>query len=314
MADRALGEESQTVGERATETTLPTFLCGAVFGGLGLLIIVATGFKLFDIYSRPMPAFGMVGVLALICFEVSFGTWLLFGVRSAWTLRAAIACFAVFASVSGYKYLAGASSCGCFGTLQVNPAITFVVDAVAVVMLFLCRKGVEKASEARLSETFPFVGSVAISLSLLSVVIAIYGQSRFVRSDSSMTALGDLVVLEPETWIGKRWPLLAEPGVPHELADGTWDVLLFRHDCHVCHDVMVELSQILSVQLEARRITLIGIDEPREDELVNGLRNLGCLLGRLPQDREWFATTPLRLRLKDGACVSGATVAHWEPE
>lgn len=73
-------------------------------------------------------------------FELALGIWLLSGVfkRLAWL--GALACFSLFCSVTLYKALVGAASCGCFGTVHVNPWITlFAVDLPAVVILGLLR-------------------------------------------------------------------------------------------------------------------------------------------------------------------------------
>jgi len=112
-----LGEDSGVGDECQGQATRATLSCHVIFTALGLLLIAAAAFKTYHVYSQPMPRFDMVGTLALICLESCFGTWLLMGVRSAWTLRTAVVCFAAFASVSAYKYLNGEPSCGCFGTL-----------------------------------------------------------------------------------------------------------------------------------------------------------------------------------------------------
>lgn len=308
-ADTILGDDSRLTNVNEGQ---PTLLCHAVFSALGLLLIAAAGFKTYHAYRQPMPSVELVGAVALVCFELCFGSWLLIGVRSPWTLRAAVVCFAAFGCVSAYKYLTGAASCGCFGALLVNPVITLIIDVVGVILLILCRTGVETFDESRLRLVFPRVALVALVLSMFATVASLYGQTRFVQTDGSTTVAGDLVVLEPDLWVGARWPLLDEFRVPAELASGTWDVLLFRHDCHVCHDVMLEIEQLLSAQSENHGVALIGIDKQRDDAQVTGLRELGCLLGRLPQDRKWFATTPLRIRLVDGICISASVIEHWE--
>lgn len=88
-----LGEDSQAVGELAEQSARPSFLCQVVFIGLGLLMLAGASLKTFETYSRPMPTSSTVGSLALICFEFCFGSWLLIGIKSAWTLRAAVMCF-----------------------------------------------------------------------------------------------------------------------------------------------------------------------------------------------------------------------------
>lgn len=77
---------------------------------------------------------------------------------------------------------------------------------------------------------------------------------------------------------------------------------------------MLELEQILLSELGGPQVALIAIDQQREDSQVARLEEIECLLGYLclPQDREWFATTPLRLRISDGVCVAASVIERWE--
>lgn len=321
--ENTLDAPSQPESERKIRTVPPptsTFFCRAVFAALGLLMLAAAGFKAYEAYGHPMSIPELAGSMALVCFEILFGAWLLFGVGSAWTLRVAATSFATFACVSAYKALTGASSCGCFGTLQVDPAISLVIDLAAVGLLLRCRAGVEEFSKSKLQQVLPTVAAFATMLSAIAISVPLYRQVQFAHSDSSAhsdsteTTIGELVVLDSESWAGMRWPLLGEAGLPRRLEFGEWNVLLFRHDCHVCHDVMREIESILSTQGERQKIALIGVDEPRVDAQTARLQKLGCVLSYLPQDREWFATTPLRVRLSDGVCVSASVVNSWEQQ
>jgi hypothetical protein len=310
--DTVLAENSQAVNERPNQSEKPTLLCQIVFMALGLLLLAAACSKTYQVYSQPMQTLETVGTVGLIGLEFFFGTWLFIGIRSAWTLWTAVVCFAAFASFSAYKYLTGASSCGCFGTLPVNPLITLVMDMVAVSLLLSCRAGVETVSAPRMYKVLTHLAPLALALLFVPVSASLYGQSRFMQG-GSRTSAGDLVVLDPESWLGTRWQLLSDSGLAAELGSGTWEVLLFRHDCHVCHDVMLEIERILSTGDAAHRVALICIDKPTHDDVqVTRLQQLGCLLGQLPQDRAWFATTPLRVRLNDSMCVSATVIKHWE--
>lgn len=153
---------------------------------------------------------------------------------------------------------------------------------------------------------------MAFSLSLVATVASMTGHYRFVTGDGSKTDAGQLVILDPETWIGKPWPLLEQSGLEAELTVGVWDVLLIRNECHVCHDVIRELQHVFSVQPVEPQIALIGIDQHEVDSYVARLPEMDCLLGHLPHDREWFVTTPLRLRLSAGVCVEASVIKHWE--
>ena len=63
-------------------------------------------------------------------FESAFAVWTLAGLSTVITRGAAFTLFAAFAGISLSKALMGAESCGCFGTREVNPYITFAMDTV----------------------------------------------------------------------------------------------------------------------------------------------------------------------------------------
>jgi thiol-disulfide isomerase/thioredoxin len=72
-----------------------------------------------------------------IPLELGLGIWLLCGLfrKTGWLL-AAIA-FGGFIGVTGYKAITGAASCGCFGTVHVNPWITLLAIDVPLFVLLL---------------------------------------------------------------------------------------------------------------------------------------------------------------------------------
>ncbi len=75
-----------------------------------------------------------------IPLELGLGIWLVCGLfRKAGWLLAAIA-FGGFIGVTGYKAITGAASCGCFGTVHVNPWITLsAIDIPLFVLLLIFR-------------------------------------------------------------------------------------------------------------------------------------------------------------------------------
>jgi len=41
-------------------------------------------------------------------------------------------------------------------------------------------------------------------------------------------------VLEPETWVGKKLPILQHIDIGEKLSRGNWLILLYHHDCPDC--------------------------------------------------------------------------------
>ena len=75
-------------------------------------------------------------------FELFFAVWLLFGLLPKLTWLATVGLFSVFASVSLYKALSGADSCGCFGFATINPWYTtgFDLGIIGFLLFFFPRR------------------------------------------------------------------------------------------------------------------------------------------------------------------------------
>ena len=95
---------------------------------LGILLVVAAVLKGWQLLTEPMANNDIwtnrIFLILTVEFEIALGIWLLSGLfkKAAW--MATISCFSLFSFVSLYKGLAGAESCGCFGSVHVNPWIT----------------------------------------------------------------------------------------------------------------------------------------------------------------------------------------------
>lgn len=128
-------------------------------------------------------------------------------------------------------------------------------------MLLLWRPGKRplpfiKAHPARVVSiaTLYFIVSIPSALSMAGFAPA------------TLTASGELVgespivVLEPDKWFGKRPPLLDHIDVGRELAEGEWIVVLYRHDCPKCQELIPEYQRIARSSLrppDSRRVALI---------------------------------------------------------
>src|SRR5687768_17800256 len=71
--------------------------------------------------------------------EFALGVMLLFGVAPVSTRRISLVCFAGFSGIALYHVLSGASSCGCFGNLEVNPKWMLGFDLFVFASLLSCQ-------------------------------------------------------------------------------------------------------------------------------------------------------------------------------
>ena len=144
----------------------------------------------------------------------------------------------MFACVSFSKGLAGEASCGCFGTVKVNPWYTFALDAAAVAALLRWRpsfsQGSEPSGERPAAVRLAAFASVWLAVGLPIGWLAGRFEPTIVTDEGEILGESQIVVLEPERWIGTRFPLLPHVDIGSRLAEGRWIVLLYHHDCPEC--------------------------------------------------------------------------------
>jgi hypothetical protein len=112
-----------------------------------------------------------------------------------------------------------------------------------------------------------------------------------VAGDGLILGAGNLVVLEPEKWVGRRWPLLEYVDQRAELSVGRWQVVLYHHECPRCQAVLERLADVRG------HLALVEVP-PHGGPPANAPP--GAHLARLSETREWFVETPLVLTLRDG--------------
>ncbi len=266
-----------------------------LLGGVLLAAAVMKGWQLLtepvannDIWTyRPL-------LVLTVEFELALAIWLLSGLfkKAAWL--AVLLCFSVFSLVTLYKGLTGAESCGCFGTVHVNPWITlFAVDVPAVVLLALFRR---PKGEKLLA--WPSLSHFATTAALGIIVLAVTAPIIILKEPAAVTSSYE--VLEPKTWIGKKLPILEHIDIADLLKHGMWLVLLYHYDCPDCakaiqsyENIAREISgnggfvQIAFVEIPPYGQGLVRADSP-------------CVLGRLANVKEWFVTTPAVALLENG--------------
>jgi hypothetical protein len=176
-----------------------------------VVLFCAAGLKSHQLLTEPSPERGLEGPrwfrLGLVEVELWSGLWLLAGLRPHMTWRLALAGFSCFAGVALFKAWAGEASCGCFGRVSVHPWYVLAVDAAAVGGLLMCRPVAGHRGPSR--------NPARLAILLLAAPVGLgvaVGALRFnpgkVTPDGDVVGNGKVVLLEPETWIGRRFPLL----------------------------------------------------------------------------------------------------------
>ena len=283
---------------------------------LGLVLLTAAALKGHQLATEPVAGTGLLTsrwfLIGVVEFELFFGLWLLSGLYPSQTWQLALLCFTGFACISLYKGLSGEACCGCFGRVPVNPWYTLVLDLAAVAALLGFRPaGVAESSPRPLAGEGPGVragprrqvgwvlaaflaAGIPAALAMASYQAATLDEAGDIFGDS------EFVVLEPEQWISKQFPLLKYIDIGDRLAEGKWIVVLYHHDCPHCEEAISKyekLARVSARQADTPRVAVVEM--PPYAGAGQGLisEDTLCTSARLSDMKEWYVETPLVLSL-----------------
>ena len=287
---------------------------GTLRGALGLLLLAAAALKAHQLGTQPVAGDSLFTSRAFLIIwievEILLGLLLLSGLCPRLTWLAAAGCFVVFTGVSLGKAIGGESSCGCFGVVEVNPWYVLILDVAALALLIAFRPNFDHPPQvSRRRLRMAAVLTVALAGGLPAALAAALYQPAGLAEDGGIIGDARFVVLEPETWEGKRFPLMRHIDVADMLASGRWTVVLYHHDCPHCQERLPEFERQAREEGRTRGFTSMAMLElppyaPTGRSLVPA--DTSCLTGRVSDVRDWFVETPTVVMLKDGTVVSGS--------
>ncbi|MEM6484219.1 MAG: hypothetical protein AAF662_04460 [Pseudomonadota bacterium] len=180
--------------------------------------------------------------------------------------------------------------------LRINPWVTFALDLIVLAMLAFWRpKQFEVSTRLKWLLTGYGVAATACALPLLSPTQNT-GQDLLAESSG-------LVILEPEKWIGKPFPLGPHLSPRFRLDQGKWIVVLYHHDCSKCHEAMPLYEEFSAHQ----RVLLVEM--PPYGPLAASYKGHARLTDNrewFVQAPEWFVQAPVEIQLQDGVVVSAS--------
>jgi len=111
-------------------------------------------------------------------------------------------------------------------------------------------------------------------------------------------------ILEPETWTGKKLPIIKYINIKNKIKNGNWLLLFYHHDCPDCRKAIPryeEIARILKDSKDFLRIAFIEVPPYFHNPITE---SSPCLLGRLNEDKQWFITTPAVTIISEGKVIS----------
>jgi hypothetical protein len=298
---------------------------------VGSVLVLAAVLKLWPVLIGAKdlaPEWLEISVAAL---EVGLALLLIGNWKPRLGMALAIACFAVFFGVAGYRWWNGAKSCGCFGVVSVHPWLTATFDLSCLLALGIVwrmpkspgDRGDEtkklddpaplRAGSSRGTESKPWThwGMVAL-VSTLAVAIGVDGGLRWRAQQAEVLADqivmppaggSEPVILEPSVWIEKRFPLARYLSQGQTVEHGHWLVVLYQADCRHCRRMVPQiLEQGAALTAGGRKVLLAELPPYADagDELVPGTMPAGFLMDKLSNVHIWSVTTPALIDVDDG--------------
>jgi hypothetical protein len=198
---------------------------------LALILLSAAGLKAHQVLTGGGPVIGLFSspayTWAVITAELLLGLWLASGLKPGLAWVAVLVAFSGFAGVSLARLLHGEPTCACFGALEVAPVYALMLDVAAVAGLLAFRPAALAPLVAGWQRFAQTVGPTshlqhatapaadrfgwaapALSLAvvlLTCVVTSLVRAPAELRIDGTITE-GNVVVLRPDEWVGKRFP------------------------------------------------------------------------------------------------------------
>ncbi len=279
---------------------------------LALVLLTAAGLKAYELATVPTSGTSVLEsrwfLIGLVEAEFLFGLWLLLaGMLPELTRWAALGCFGLFAGVTLSKALAGESSCGCFGHIEVDPWYALALDVAAVVALYRCRPRETRVNVGRWSRAVRLAGIGVLWLTAAIPSGWAMGtfRSETMSPDGRILGTGRVVVLEPEAWLGRPFPLVKYIVGGERLAAGSWVVLMYNHGCPSCQDALPayrRLARDWASRSGSPRVALLSVPpHPRSERSRQAEPTRGpWLRAKLGAVKPWHVEVPVELQLDDG--------------
>jgi len=296
-----------------------------------LWLLAGAVLKLFDASPSHLPApmikwTGALGLDLMFVLEFTIAAELVV-VGVMWLLPrlarpVGILMLAGFLPVLVADVASGATSCGCFGAVEIHPGITLAVDFGFLLGLWLLGRGVESLKITPVQPTWRVLA--AGCWALISVVVA-FGVTA--AASPSPPRFEPEAVGQPsgpaegyylpsyDEWLGSPWsevPIAAwiQPSPP-DLDRGVRFILFYRKDCEHCHALM----EAFFTGPLAVPTTAVAVPERGGFPIVGTLPFPceACDVAELPSGVDWFLQTPVLVRLADGVVECAAEVTADDP-
>ena len=263
---------------------------------IAFLLVLTGVLKFHFAVSQPPVDSGILSsrwALILIAqLEWTLAAWLLTGFRRHMAWRVLVFVFVGFLLISVTQAVQG-ESCHCFGVVTVPPGFSLFVDLTVLGLLY-CSRQVWRDCPSKFGTRLVIVIAVLFVMgSSASAYALTYHERRDVRSEGAIIiGHGHNVLLEPESWLGKRFPLLDFVGDEDLLSKGDWEVWIYRHNCPECSRALRSIGK----RQDESRLAILELPPFASDRITQE----DVVWFQADERYSWFGETPIRLNLSSG--------------
>jgi thiol-disulfide isomerase/thioredoxin len=267
----------------------------------GLVLLIASILKINQLLTEPILSKGFweswAFFLIQIPLELGLAIWLLSGLfrKVAWLLG--LIAFFGFIGVTLQKGIVGAESCGCFGTVHVNPWITLsLID----IPLFLSFAIFRPKGEKLLPPPWPKLSYfLAIAIPTFILLPSI---EYILITHKPPTVSSKYEVIDVKQWsVQQAWPLLQYIDIKDKLQTGDWVVFMYHNDCPNCKEALPKYEKMYN-DLKGNNVDMAFIEMQPYEQGDKQLVPPGSKVnrGRLSETKTWYVETPVVVVLRDG--------------
>ncbi len=267
-----------------------------------LVFIFAVTFKIKQLLTEPIISTGFWQsrefYIIQVVLELGLAIWLICGIFRKFAWLIATIGFAGFSCITLYKALGGFESCGCFGTVKVNPWITLLaVDLPILILLLIFRPRAEKFFDwPRLEHLIACAVPTFMLLGFVGYVTTHYEPASSTQ---------EYEVVDAQGWIGKPLPMLEyiDLNSDADLNSGICVILFYHFDCPNCRvalPIYNEMNEMLMGNQDEIKFAFIEMPPYGGEEDENPVpQNTQCITGKLREDKKFYAASPLLIITHD---------------
>lgn len=217
----------------------------------------------------------------------------------------------------------GASSCGCFGAVQIPPWVTLVTDLFFLLSLVFMARGVPALAMPRSIPTWRVIAVGIWSVIAVALAFGLTAQTGPAttpdgQAENQVANAGPTegyYLPDYTAWQGQAFLDLDMAkwihGLPEDLDQGQRYLLFYRKDCEHCHELM-EFFFADELPLPTTAVAVperAGFPTGSVQPFVCG----NCSLAELPAGVDWFMQTPVLVKLTEGVVECAAEVTADNP-